>query len=610
MSQSSLKLRMLEVFRFRMFTFIAIVLILFSFLIIQLINIQLIQGAEYSRKSRMNMENNIPILAPRGEIYDRNFRPGADNVVIVSNRPSFNLSTIPARFNDKEEFERTIKKLCKLLKMPYEDLSQIINQQNPWERVVIKEDVPLSLIIRIASNRYLFPNIYWDDEPVRVYNLGRMFFHTIGYVGSISKDEYLRYKDIGYKYYQKIGKTGIESEYDSVLRGVDGFVRRIVDVKNRLGSEEIGSNPVAGNNLVLTIDSEVQSAAYEAMAPYNKGAVVAIKPSTGEIIALVSKPDIDPNLIISRNNEKIINDLNNDNDKPFLNRAVQTKYPPASMFKLVTAISALEEDKWSSNRNLYCPGKYTLKGYIDKDIYCYETHGTLDMEGAIAKSCSVYFYQVGLGTGPSIILKYANYLGLGGKTGIDIPGEISGFIPSNIAWKLKTFGQKWYDGDTINLSIGQGFVSTTAIGIASFVSAIVNNGVIYKPHVVREIRSPDNSKIVKSVLPEKVLEVPLSEHTMNVVKTGMRSAVKYGTAARLSYLKVPIAGKTGTAQTRSIRKEDSSQHAWFVSYAPHNGDISKAVAVVVLVEYGVAGAASAVPVAERIYSKLISLGYF
>jgi penicillin-binding protein 2 len=609
MAQSSLKLRMLEAFRFRMFSFIALVIILSSFLIIQLINIQLIQGQEYKRRSRMNMENNIPILAPRGEIYDRNFKPGAENVVIVSNRSSFNLSTIPAKFPSRDDFEKTIKKLSRLLKVSYDDMMQVINQQNPWERIILKEDVSLNSIIKIASNKNIFPNIFWDYEPVRVYNLGKMFFHSIGYVGSISKDEYLKLKDSGYKYYQKIGKTGIESEYDLILRGADGFLRRIVDVHNRQEGEEIGSNPIAGNNIVLTIDSEIQSTAYAAMEGL-KGAVVVVKPSTGEIIAMVSKPDIDPNQIISRNNEKVINDINNDKSKPFLNRAVQTKYPPASMFKIVTAISALEEDKWKPNRALYCAGKYTLKGYIDTDFYDYHVHGMLDMEGAISHSCNVYFYQVGLAANPSTILKYANYLGLGEKTGIDIPGEVPGFIPSNISWKLKTYGQKWFDGDTVNLSVGQGFITTTVIGIADFISGIVNNGVVYKPHMIREIRSPDNTKIIKNFIPEKIKEVPLSEITMTTIKNGMRSAVKSGTAAQLSYLKISIAGKTGTAQTRSIRKENESQHAWFVSYAPFEGDTGKAVAVVVFVEYGIWGATTAVPVAQKIYSKLISLGYF
>ncbi len=608
MAQSTIRLRMFEVFRFRMFSFLVLVFALFFILIVQLINIQLIQGEEYRSKSRMNMENNVPIPAPRGEIYDRNFQLGHENIVIVSNRPSFNISTIPARFESAKHLERTLKRLSHILNIDYNDVLRNIKQQNPWERFVIKEDVEFKLIVKIASHKDIFPNIDWEDEPVRVYNLGKIFFHPVGYVGSISKEEYIKYRKKGYKYYQKIGKAGIESQYDIILRGVDGFIRRIVDVRNRVEGEEIGLNPIAGNNLILTIDSEVQAAASEAMEGL-KGAVVVIKPSSGEILAVLSKPDIDPNLLVSRENDKIIKELQNDKDKPFLNRAIQSRYPPASTFKLVTSIAALEEDKWKPGWTYYCTGKYTLKGFVDKDFYCYKMHGLLDLQGAIAESCSVYFYQLGYKIGPSIILKYADYMGLGDTTGIDIPGEIKGFIPSK-EWKLKTFGQQWYDGDTINLSIGQGFISVTAVGMANFISGIINNGVINKPHIVKEIRSPDNSKVIKRIMPEKIREIPLSETTINTIKSGMRLAVKSGTARRLSYLKVPVAGKTGTAQTRSIRKEDKSQHAWFLTYAPYNGDPDKIVAIVVLVEYGVAGAVSAVPVAERIYLKLLQLGYF
>lgn len=608
MAQSSLKLRMLEAFRFRMFSFLTLVLVLFLILIVQLVNMQLIQGEDYKFKSRLNMESNIPIPAPRGEIYDRTFQPGGENMVIVSNRPSFNISTIPARFPSKSELIKTIKRLSGLLNISYDETMQYINEHNPWERVVIKEDVAFSLIVKIASHRNIFPYIDWEDEPVRVYNMGNIFFHTVGYVGSISKEEYVKYKERGYKYYQKIGKSGIESEYDILLRGTDGFVRRIVDVKNRVEGEEVGLNPIAGNNLVLTIDSDIQAVASEAMEGL-KGAVIVIKPSNGEILSMVSKPDIDPNLIISKANDKIFKGMYNDKDKPFLNRTIQARYPPASTFKLITAVSALEEEKWNPNITYFCPGRYTLKGYIDKDFYCYKFHGLLDMYGAIAESCSVYFYQLGYKIGPTIILKYANYMALDHKTDIDIPGEITGFIPSK-KWKLKTFNQPWYDGDTINLSIGQGFISVTAIGLAAFLSGIINNGIVYKPHIVREILSPDNKKIIKKIVPEKIREVPLSEVTLNTLKTGMRLGVKIGTSRRLSYFKIPIAGKTGTAQTRSIRKEDKTQHAWFISYAPYNGNVENAVAVVVLVEYGIAGAASAVPIAEKIYSKLISLGYF
>jgi penicillin-binding protein 2 len=207
-------------------------------------------------------------------------------------------------------------------------------------------------------------------------------------------------------------------------------------------------------------------------------------------------------------------------------------------------------------------------------------------------------------------LKYAEYFGLGEKTGIDIPGEIPGFIPSK-KWKLKTFGQSWFDGDTVNLSIGQGFVSVTPIGMTNIVSGMLNDGVIYKPHLIKEVRTPDNSRVISTFKPVKQRELPLTPTTLNIVREGMRLAVKGGgTCSQLSSLKVPIAGKTGTAQTKSKRKEDYSQHGWFIGYAPFDGPKEKAVIVLVFVEYGQGGAVGAVPIAYKIFSKMISMGYF
>ncbi len=608
MEQTSLKFKMMEAFRFRMYFFLAVAAIMFLTLIIQLTNIQLIHGEEYELKSRLNMESNIPILASRGEIYDRNFKPDGNNAIIVSNRQSFNLTTIPAAFSDKTILEETLKRVSLIIDTSYEDIEENIKTSNPWEKSVIKEDVQFDTIVKIASHKELFPNIEWEDKPVRVYNMDNTFCHVVGYVGSISRDEYKKLKKSGYRYYQKIGKSGLEKQYDVELRGADGFIRRIVDVRNRIEGEEIGYRPVAGSNLVLTIDAEIQQAAYEAMKNL-QGAVVVMKPDTGEILALVSKPDFNPNLVISNDNYEIVRDLTNNKGRPFINKAIQSRYPPASTFKLITAIAALEEDKWKPHWSYQCVGKYILKGFIDRKVYCFKVHNSLDMYGALAKSCCVYFYQLGYEIGPSIILKYARYMGLNEKTGIDIPGEVPGFVPSK-EWKLKTFGQPWYDGDTVNLSIGQGFISTTVIGLTNFICGIVNNGIVYRPHIVKEIRSNDNAKIMKKYTQEKIREIPLSPRTISTVKQGMRLAVKNGTAMRLNYLKPGIAAKTGTAQTRSGRKSDSTQHAWVVSYIPYNGDIERSAVVTVFVEYGVAGAVSAVPVAEKIYHKMISMGYF
>ncbi len=599
---------MLEAFRFRMYFFITVVSLIFLALIIQLINLQIIHGSEYREKSRSNMEDFIPIPATRGEIYDRTFAGSKPGVSIVTNRPSFNITTIPARFRSRKDMNRVIGNLCSILKLPRGSINVDLKGRNSWERIVIIEDVNFESIVRIASNQYLVPNIDWEDAPVRVYNYNNIFAHAVGYIGSISREEYGRLRSSGYRYYQKIGKTGIEKKYDSLLRGKDGFIKRIVDVKNRTEGEQVGLEPVSGNNMILTLDYEVQKAAYEALGD-KRGTAVAIKVSTGEVIALVSKPDFNPNQIISKDNSEIIKKLLKDRDRPFLDRAIQAKYPPASTFKLVTAIAALETEKSYPGKVFFCPGKYTLRGYRDRDFYCFQAHGNLDLPGAIAQSCSVYFYQLGYKTGPTPIITYAGYLGLDQKTGIDIPGEEKSFIPSR-KWKLRTYGQAWFDGDTLNMSIGQGFLNITPLAMANLVAAIVNNGIVYKPKVIKEIRTADNSRIIKGYERERLRETPLSPLTVTTIKTGMRMGVLKGTQQMLKHLKVQVAGKTGTAQTRSIRKEDATQHAWYIGYAPFDAPAEKAVAVAVLVEYGQWGASSALPVAGKMFSKMETLGYF
>jgi penicillin-binding protein 2 len=608
MIHTSFRNRMLEAFRTRMYFFMSLVAFMFFIILVQLVNLQLVQGEEYKNRSRLNMENNIPIPASRGEIYDRTFQQNANNVVLVSSRPSFNITTSRAKFQSDKELKTVLNRLSRIYQYDTTRIYQEMKALSPWERFVVIEDVPFDLIVKIASYQHLFPHVEWEDAPVRVYNTGEMCAHVVGYIGSISQREYRDLRDTGYRHYQKIGKAGIEREYDTTLRGKDGFVRRIADAWNRTEGEEVGLAPEAGSNIVLTVDYEVQRVAWNAMKDL-VGSVIAIKPATGEVIALVSKPDFDPNLVISKNNVSIIQELNANKKRPFLNRVIQSKYPPASTFKLLTAIAALETEKSYPEKTFFCSGKYTLKGYIDRDFYDWEAHGTMDLNWAIAKSCSVYFYQLGYKTGPTNILRYAGYFGFGDKTGIDIPGEVAGTVPSK-KWKLKTWGQPWFDGDTLNLSIGQGFLSVTSIEMVNFVAAIVNSGVVYRPQLIKQVNSSNNSRVIRTTAREKIREIPLSPRTLSAVTGGMRLGVTSGTSGRLKYLKVPIAGKTGTAQTRSVRKEDFSQHAWWVGYAPYDGPVENAVAVVVMVEYGVGGALRAVPVAEVIFHKLEELGYF
>jgi len=276
--QSSLRATLQEAFRVRMYFYMIVTSVVFGLLLLQLVNLQLLQGREYTVKARLNMESNIPIPAARGDIYDRNFKEGERNVVVVSNRPSFNITTIPAKFKSKKKLEEILDLLARVLGVNKEEILGEINTGNPWERVVLKEDVEFDTIVKIASHQDRFPNIDWEDASVRVYNFSEMFAHVVGYVGSISRDEYRRLKTEGYKHYQKIGKAGIEKQFDRILRGRDGYVRRIVDVRQRTEGEEVGAPPVAGNNMVLTIDYNIQNAIYDSMKDM-KGAAIVIKPS-------------------------------------------------------------------------------------------------------------------------------------------------------------------------------------------------------------------------------------------------------------------------------------------------------------------------------------------
>ena len=604
MSGTTLKARMLEAFRVRVYIVSSIMILFFLAIIIQLFYLQIIKQQDFAKQSKSNMENYIPILAPRGEIYDCNIPPA----VLASNRSSFNICLIKNDFKSKRELKKVLGSLASLLKVELEYLWNKANQANPWEKVVLKEDVDFDLIVKIASYPEIFKNISWQELPMRSYPYKNMLSHLIGFVGQINQKEYQDLKASGYKYYHKVGKIGLEKEYDQFLRGEDGSRRRIVDVQNRVEFEEVEVEPKAGHNLVLTIDQRIQEELDHCLNGL-KGAGVVLRAVTGEILALTSKPDFDPNLIISKDNETVIQNLLKDKDNPFLDRSIQARYSPASTFKIITALAALETESISPKKRFYCAEKFILKGYRDREFYCHDRHNSLNLYQAIAESCNIYFYNLGYLIGPTIILKYADYLGLNDKTGIDLPGEKSGFIPSR-KWKLKTYGQSWFDGDTINLSIGQGFISVTLLGMANLLAGLINKGIIYRPYLVKEIRSADNLKVIKKISRDKIREVPLSDFSLEVIKKGMRLGVLKGTSRRLSFLDFPVAGKTGTVQTRSNRKEKKSQHAWFIGYGPYGDQPEEdSFIVAVIVEHGISGSVAAVPIAARVFQKLADAGY-
>jgi penicillin-binding protein 2 len=360
---------------------------------------------------------------------------------------------------------------------------------------------------------------------------------------------------------------------------------------------------------VLTIDHNLQKLAYDSLQKLIGvgGCVIVMKPATGEILALVSHPDYDPNQIINIEDPKEFEKLTEDETKPFLNRAIQIKNPPSSTFKPLVGLAALEEKKLNFTEKYECQHKYILKGLRDRTYYCWGYHGYNSLVKGIAKSCNIFFYNVGLKLGSVPILNYAKYFGLNELSQIDLPGEIRGLVPSD-SWKRKTFRQRWYDGDTLNISIGQGFLQFTPMGMAMYYAGLINNGIVYKPHILKEVRNPKTKELEISVQPHILREIPVKQENLDKIREGLRDVVKSGTTSYMNNPKIEIAGKTGTVQTFSItkekeylRKKSESHHAWFIGYAPYNGNPEDVILVTVFVQFGQSGSGGAAPIANRIF---------
>ncbi len=604
-NQNTDRVRLWRKLKKRIIFFISIILICFFVILIKIINIQVIEGEKYYEKSQRVIRKVVPIIAPRGEVFDRSYKNRFHTNPIITNKVNLNLALIPSHFK-RDNLLTKVRELEDFLQLPVNSLQKKITEQD------IKKDNKIVLIRNltpkqhtILADHYLrFVNFFVDQDLKRYYNMGSKTAHITGYIGPPFKKDILKY---GIKNYQLVGKNGLELQYNSLLKGEDGEMVQIHTARGKVEEQKVFKNFYPGNNLVLTIDAEMQKVAWKAMHK-KTGSVLVVKPMTGEILTLLSKPDYDPNILISTNKKlrkehlKIMRQT-----RAELNRAITTKYPPASTFKPLVALASLEEERSSSQQKFYCPGKFVLKasyrGFPDTTFFCWKTHKNNDMINAIAYSCNAYFYQLGHQIGSDPIIKYARYFRLNEKSGIDLPFEIPGFIPSPI-WKEKHRQQRWFDGDTVNLSVGQGFVETTLIGMVNFYSGIVTNGVIYTPHILKEVRYAENDTIKEVIQPKILNELPISKENINIIKKGLRSVVSNGTGYyAFRYIKdMQIAGKTGTVQLKSAERFDTEQHAWFVGYGPYNKNSKNTIVVGAIIEKGGSGAASAAPVAASIFS--------
>lgn len=567
-----------------------ILIITMVVLSLRLWDLQIMRGNEMRRLSEQNRIRVKKVIAPRGVIFDKQGR------VLADTRPSFNLYITP---EDIKDFSQTVDGLAKLLTIEREDILDKLKMASgfpPSFPVKIKSDVNKDELAKVEAHRVYLPGVNIQIEPKRNYPHNKMMAHMLGYVSEINAEE-IKAKD--YKDYSPgdyIGKYGLERMYETYLRGIDGEKRVEVDAMGREVRTLDIVEPTPGNNLYLNIDLDTQQVVEKAYEG-KKGGAIALDPKTGAVIALVSRPAFDPNKLSSGINKEDWKAITTDPAHPLQNRATQGRYPPGSTFKIISAMKALELGVINENTGFLCRGGFA---FGKRTFKCWKKggHGTVSVGRAITESCDVFFYNVGLKLGVDRIHEMCEAVGLGKTTGIDLPGEKNGVVPST-EWKRKTFGEPWYDGETVSVSIGQGAVWLTPIQLVQLSAFVANEGVTFKPQIVNKIVSPEG-KTVKVFEPVMKANTKMKAEVFRRVKDAMKAVVNEpnGTAHASKVPNINMSGKTGTAQAGSLDKgKHQGDHAWFIAYAPSE---DPTLSMSILVEFGGHGGSESAPIAKAI----------
>lgn len=556
-----------------------VVIMVFVLLSIRIWYLQIISGEKYRMISENNRLRIIKTPAPRGIIFDRN------NIPLVKNIPVFSVSINPENIAAIDRAS-----LAEMLGIPVGEITEKFDKKDNSSFVPIKLKQGLGLVevSKIEARKSDFPGLFVETEIGREYIYGKTGGHVIGYLGKITPEQ-IKNPDLkNFPPDALIGQWGIEALYDAALRGTPG--ERIIEV-DAIGRELRliqHRQAVKGDDITLSIDINIQHAVEESFGT-KAGALVAIKPSTGEVLALESLPSFDPNLFASGVMSDDWRTLIEDKKTPMLNRALQSQYPPGSTFKIITAIAALEEKVITPEARVNCSGGIS---YGKWTFGCWKKggHGSVNLHKALVESCDVYFYEVGKRLGIDKIHKYATALGLGEPTGVSLYPikERSGLIPSTI-WKKEKRNQQWYLGETYNAAIGQGYVTTTPVQMTVMLAAVLNGGNVYSP------------SFIKDATPRMLKSLKLSEETRRLVADALSGVVNEagGTARAAQSSITMIGGKTGTAQVVSKGKEAGGKfndHAWFVAYAPTE---NPEIAMTVFVEHGGHGGSAAAPIAKK-----------
>jgi len=553
--------------------------------------LQVVQSAHYADLANKNRIKEIRLVAARGKIYDRNRKLLADN------RPSYNI--IYTRENSPNTTEQTIAALVNGLGMSAEDLNQKINRKRKdplYQPITLKEDAGTGDVAFVMAHAYEMPEVSVEYQPRRLYRESQVAAHALGYIGEVSEAQLRDFPDL--KPRDLVGIAGLELIYDSVLRGIDGSRRVVVNNSGReieTLSDEV--KPIPGHDIYTTLDLDLQKAAEEVIGD-RVGAAVVLDPRSGEILALVSKPSFDPNHFASGISFFEYKTLLDNPDKPLVNRAIQSVQPPGSIFKIIEAAAGLESDTVTTLDHVYCRGAETFYG---RSFGCWKPagHGTVDMYQSIVNSCDIYFYNLGKMLGIDKISQFSTMAGLGRKTGVDLPGEEKGLIPSQ-SWSQRVKRVKWALIETINVSIGQGQIGVTPIQAALAIGGLASGGRLKQPRLVQPQELRRNGFESPDVHSENYT---VSENTVEAVAKAMWGVVNDGGTATVARVDgFDVAGKTGTAQVvnKSSYKKggDNEDHAWFVGFAPYR---NPEIVVSVLIEHGGHGGEAAAPVAHAVF---------
>lgn len=567
------------------------VLLIFLILGARLWQLQIIQGAEYALKAENNRVRTVELIAPRGMILDRN------DEVLAEHRSSFTVLLYRESITDPAE---TIRFLSEKLGVNSEDVESKLRRSREtglYRPIVVKEEAGIEDISVIEAHRRDHPEIQLVPEPLRSYPDGKLAAHLLGYIGEVTEEELDKGLFPSAHSGSLVGQSGIERKYNELLVGRNGERLVLVDSRGR-EVEQLDQpddrKPVTGGTVRLTLDKELQSVAEEALEG-KVGAIVAMNPLDGEILAMASAPSFDPNAFATRLSYKDWNALLEDPDHPLQNRCIQNSYAPGSIFKLIMAEAGLETGFLDKDTFVDCEGTAVYYGRV---FHCVtDGHGRIGLENAIAKSCNIFFYELGKRLGISRIAEHAAIMGLGEKTGIDLPGERSGIVPSP-QWKRRTQEEPWFLGETIPVSIGQGALSVTPLQILRAVSVFANGGNLVTPHLLF------SAEKLKEEPQWPPTPIHLSETTLSRIREGMwRSVNAGGTGYHAAIPGLGICGKTGTAQI--VSKETQKRipgvvddHAWFVGFGTRE---NPEIAVVVFIERGGTGGTAAAPLARKIF---------